>query len=175
MGKIKNNQLKKTMKIFAAALLAIVSQAISLKEEGGEMKPKKGPPSEAEIDAHIDMLLEDPPQCPDEPSGEDVEAGKEDPEAVFDMIDQDGSGEIDDKEGFDALYCAVEWGWIDEGMARDAYKFLAVAAGDDHKLSKDEAKAALKGLSSDGEGSGGEGGEFAQRGGEFAQRGGGEQ
>ena len=179
------------MKIFAAALLAIVSQAISLKEEGGEMKPKKAAPSEEEIDAHIDMLLETPPTCPPKPSEEEVEAGKEDPEAVFDLIDQDGSGEIDDKEGFDALYCAVEYGMIDEGTARDAFKFLAVYAGDDEKLDIDEAAAALKALSSgseeEGSGSGSEeegegegpkpkkGGEFAQKkGGEFAQKKGGE-
>ena len=80
------------MKIFAAALLAIVSQAISLKEEGGEggeMKPKREPPTEAELDAHIDELLKTPPECPPKPSEDEIEAGKQDPEKVFELVDQD--------------------------------------------------------------------------------------
>ena len=167
------------MKIFAAALLAIVSQAISLKEEGGEMKPAKEPPTEAELDAHIDMLMMNPPECPPKPSDDEIEEGKKNPEKVFDLIDQDQSGEIDDVEGFNALYCGVEYGMIDEDTARDVFKYLAVFAGGDEKLDKDEAKAALEALSSSDEGEEGgdgpkpkkEGGEFAQRkGGEFAQR-----
>ena len=75
---------------------------------------------------------------------------------------------------------------IDEGTARDAFKYLASYAGEDEKLDIDEAAAALKALSSgsEEEGSGEEegdgpkpkkGGEFAQKkGGEFAQKKGGE-
>lgn len=130
--------------------------------DGIELAQKEGGegPTDAELDAEIERQLKTPPQCPERPSEDEIEAGKEDPEAVFDTIDRDGSGAIDAKEGFDALYCAVEWEMISEDEARGAFKYLAKAAGKDGKLSKDEAEAAMEALSSD------EGQEFAQKGGE---------
>ena len=133
---------------------AAAVDGIELAQKGGDG------PTDAELDAEIERQLKNPPQCPEKPSEDEIEAGKEDPEKVFDTIDRDGSGEIDAKEGFDALYCAVEWEMISEEDARAAFKYLGKAAGKDGKLSKGEAEAAMEALSSD------EGQEFAQKGGE---------
>ena len=71
------------------------------------------------------------------------------PEDVFDLIDADKSGQIDGREGFEALYCAVMAEMLTEEEARDAFKYLAKAAGDDNLLSKDEAKAAMGAMDSE--------------------------
>ena len=83
-------------------------------------------------------------------------AGAEDPELIFDFIDQDGSGEIDEKEATDALKCAVHWGLMTKEEAFGAIPELEKVAGDDKKISKAEAKAAMEAAgsssgSSDGE------------------------
>jgi len=75
--------------------------------------------------------MKTPPKCPEPPTEAEIQAGKDDPEAVFDLVDKDGSGKIDSKEGFDALYCAAEYGMISEEDAKAAFKYLAKAAGKD--------------------------------------------
>ena len=87
-----------------------------------------------------------PSKCGPEPTKEQQDAAT--PEDVFDKIDADGSGDIDEAEGIFALGCAVEWEWITEEDADEMFKYLATAAGDDEKLSKDEAKKAMDDLSS---------------------------
>merc|ERR1712050_58247 len=82
--------------------------------------------------------------CGPAPSKEEVDAAS--PEDVFDAIDTNGSGDIDEKEGKAALTCAVEWGFISEDEAKAAFDYLGAAAGDDGLLSKDEAKAAMEAL-----------------------------
>jgi len=82
--------------------------------------------------------------CPAEPSEAEVKAAG--PEGVFDKIDADGSGDIDAAEGEAALKCMVEWKWMTEDEAKAAFEYLASHAGDDGKLSKDEAKAAIEAL-----------------------------
>ena len=121
------------MKFYAAALLALSAAAVKV----------------ADLDAEIDAMMKTPPTCGDEPSKADQDKGKDNPEAVFDMIDADGSGGISAQEGFDALYCAASWGWISEDEARMAFKYLAGFAGDDGELQKDEAKAAFDALPSE--------------------------
>merc|ERR1719479_37664 len=106
------------MKFYIAALLALSAAAVK----------------NAELDAHIDYMMKTPPTCPPEPSAEEQAAGEENPEAVFDMIDQDNNGGIDAREGFEALYCAASYGWISEDEARMAFKYLASFAGDDGLL-----------------------------------------
>ena len=74
----KKNQLLITMKFYAAALLALSAAAVKV----------------ADLDAEIDAMMKTPPTCGDEPSQADQDKGKDNPEAVFDMIDADGSGGI---------------------------------------------------------------------------------
>ena len=85
------------MKFYAAALLAIGAAALSLKEQG--------PADEGDLPYPA-------PTCP-EPPAEDVSD-----EEIWMMIDKDGSMSIDAQEGFNALYCMVEWGelTVDEAM-----------------------------------------------------------
>ena len=82
--------------------------------------------------------------CGPKPSKEEMDAAS--PEDVFDAIDADGSGDIDEAEGKAALTCAVEWELISEDEAKAAFEYLAGAAGDDGLLDKDEAKAAMEAL-----------------------------
>ena len=125
------------MKVFAAALLAIAAQSISLRDG----------PTDAEIEAEIAKQMKRPmPQCPPPPSDEQIAAAVADPESVFDAVDQDGSGKVDADEAADALKCAVKAGLLSEDEAKEAFKGLAKAAGKDGKLSKDEAAKAVEGL-----------------------------
>ena len=105
------------MKIYAAALLAIAAAATKLRQddaagddmgprpEGGadDMGPKDGGAGERPA-----------PKCGKPPTDDELAAAEANPELVFDEIDQDGNGEIDEDEALDALYCAFEWGFIDE-------------------------------------------------------------
>lgn len=50
------------------------------------------------------------------------------PESGFAMVDQDGSGDVDAEEGFEALYCMVEWGMMSEEEAWFLYDFLGAHA-----------------------------------------------
>lgn len=62
------------------------------------------------------------------------------------MADTDESGTVDEVEGFNALYCAVEWEMMDEDQARWLYDYLgehAAIDGDEESLSKDEAEKAF--------------------------------
>ena len=110
------------MKFFAATLLAVAAAAVKIQQEDGELPP--------------------PPKCPPPPS-EDAEL-----EDIFDMIDQDDSGDIDEAEGLDALFCAAEYGMIEEDDFDEAIAMFKGAAGTDGKVDKKEAKKAVEAMSS---------------------------
>ena len=86
------------MKIYAAALLAIAAAATKLRQDDAAGDDKGPPPS----------------KCGPKPTADEMAAAEANPELIFDKIDQDGNGEIDDGEALDALACAFEWGFIDE-------------------------------------------------------------
>jgi len=81
---------------------------------------------------------------------------KASPEDIFDEIDRDDSGDIDGQEGFNALYCMVEWGLMEEDDARFLFHYLGGAAGADGKLNKEEARAAIEDLHTHSSDEGGE-------------------
>merc|ERR1712156_391362 len=68
------------------------------------------------------------PKCPPKP------ADGTDPADIFDMIDQDASGEIDASEAMDALACMVEYKMIDPEDVEGAIGEFVEAAGSDLKL-----------------------------------------
>merc|ERR1712109_314557 len=117
----KNNQPKITMKFYSAALLAIGAIAIKLKEEGSQ--------GEGEGDFPYPE-----PDC--EPRPEDRDGMS--PEEHFDAADKTGNGQIDAKEGFEALYCAVVWGEMEEDEAIKAFETL-------EKLEQENDKRAAEG------------------------------
>merc|ERR1719195_542389 len=119
------------MKFFAATLLAVAAAAVKIQQDDAELPP--------------------PPKCPPPPS-EDAEL-----EDIFDLIDADGSGDIDEDEGLAALYCAGEYGMIDDDDVDGVIKEFKKAAGEDGKVDMGEAKRAVEGTSSD------EGDELAQK------------
>ena len=121
------------MKFFSAALLAIGAIAIQLKDDGSQ-----GPPPDSEFPFPE-------PECGEAPEGlEDKE-----PIELFGMADTDKSGDLDEVEGFNALYCAVKWGFMERDQAEWLYEYLGEHAAiddDDEKLSKKEAKEAFETL-----------------------------
>ena len=119
------------MKFFAATLLAVAAAAVKISQDDAELPP--------------------PPKCPPPPS-EDAEL-----EDIFDLIDADGSGDIDEDEGLAALFCAGEYGMIDDDDVDGVIKEFKKAAGEDGKVDMGEAKRAVEGTSSD------EGDELAQK------------
>merc|ERR1712156_233958 len=70
------------------------------------------------------------------------------PSQVFSMIDKDGSGLLDEKEGFEALQCAVMAGAMTQEEAMGAFMFIGQFAGDDDKVSFDELDQAVKAMES---------------------------
>ena len=62
---------------------------------------------------------------------------------VFDLIDKDGSGLLDEHEGFEALQCAVMAGALSEDEAMGAFMFIGEFAGDDDQVSLDELNEAV--------------------------------
>ena len=60
------------------------------------------------------------------------------------MVDQDGSGDIDEAEGLAALFCAHEYGWIQEEDFDAAIAAFEDVAGTDGKVDGKEAKKAMK-------------------------------
>merc|ERR1712109_230190 len=70
------------------------------------------------------------------------------PSQVFTMIDKDGSGLLDEKEGFEALQCAVMAGAMTQEEAMGAFMFIGQFAGDDDKVSFDELDQAVKAMES---------------------------
>ena len=98
------------MKLYAAALLACAAAAINLSAIKEDTRAKYG------FDA--------PAKCP--PMPEELPTVAE----VFKAIDQDNSGSISPKEGFDALYCAKGWGLISEDEGVQAFNFFKNQAGD---------------------------------------------
>ena len=93
-----------------------------------------------------DELPFEAPQCPERPSEEDMEnATLED---VFTHVDTNENGAIDAQEGFNALYCMVEWGYMEEDEAKFMYEFLGDHANKDEngvpdELDMTEAQAAM--------------------------------
>ena len=62
---------------------------------------------------------------------------------VFDLIDKDGSGLLDEKEGMAALQCAMMAGALTEDEAMGAFMFIGEFAGDDDQVSFDELNKAV--------------------------------
>ena len=112
------------MKFTAAAILAICAAATKIKQYGG--------------DGDLPFPA---PACPPKPSASEMEGAT--PEDVFNAVDQDGSGYVDAKEGFEALYCMVEWGEMSRDEAEAVFEYLGGFAGEDELLSKSEAHAAF--------------------------------
>ena len=113
------------MKFTAAAILAIGAAATKITQYGGEGD-----------------LPFPAPDCPPKPSKSEMYGAT--PEEVFDHIDADGSGLIDAHEGFNALYCMVEWGEMTREEAEGVFEYLGSFVGEDYMLSKSEAKAAME-------------------------------
>jgi hypothetical protein len=84
------------------------------------------------------MPFDDPPNCPEKPEKE-----PESVEDAFHMIDQDGSGKLSAREGFDALYCLVVWEVISEDEAFQIYDHVGSHAGDDDEVEMGEFKDAV--------------------------------
>ena len=68
------------------------------------------------------------------------------PEAIFDAIDADGDGNINEGEGMAGLACGVRQGYWSEEDAYMLGDYLSHAAGADGKLNKEEAQAAMDAL-----------------------------
>ena len=66
------------------------------------------------------------PDCPPMPKLNDT-----DTESIFNFIDTDGSGLLDEKEGFEALYCLVINGELTEDEAFAAGDLIGSFAGED--------------------------------------------
>jgi hypothetical protein len=66
------------------------------------------------------------------------------PEEIFGTIDQDDSGAVDAKEGFESLYCLVEWGIMTEDEAFAAFDHIGSYAGEDYVVDFDEMTAAVE-------------------------------
>ena len=66
------------------------------------------------------------------------------PEDIFKKIDADGNGTLDEKEGFRALYCMVEWEFMTEDEAFAAYDHIGSFAGDDGVVSPEEMGKAVE-------------------------------
>ena len=120
--KIKNKQLKITMKFAAAALLAIAATAVQIKQEDGDL------PYAA-------------PECPPKPDFENMSDAE-----IFAKIDADGSETVDAQEGFNALYCMVEYGEMTREEAEWLWHYLGSHAGEDEELSLEEAQTAMAAL-----------------------------
>jgi hypothetical protein len=135
------------MKFFSAALLAIGAAALHLKQEGGQGPP----PMDGDGSGHDhsggdrEMPFPPPEDCGDKPEGEFSD------QEIFDHIDANGSGDVDAQEGFNALYCAVMWGELEEEEAFFIYDFLTAHAdmnpdGNPEALDFEEAMYAVNNL-----------------------------
>jgi len=77
----------------------------------------------------------DAPELPENPTEEDADR-------LWDEI-AGSDDEIDEDEAKRALHCAVEWGFLTEDEAKEIFNAGAEAAGDNGKLSKEEAESAF--------------------------------
>ena len=75
------------------------------------------------------------PELPENPTEEDTDR-------LWDEI-AGSDDEIDEDEAKRALHCAVEWGFLTEDEAKEIFNAGAEAAGDNGKLSKEEAESAF--------------------------------
>ena len=108
------------MKFYAAALLALGAAAMKLAHET-DADGNRALPHEA-------------PDCGEPPSQEDAEAAFASPEAfaaVVDTANAEGvaDGMISEREAFNALYCLVEWGALEEEEAWEAFDGFQEAYG----------------------------------------------
>merc|ERR1712051_17636 len=146
MGNKKNNQPKITMKVFSAALLAIGAAALRLQDGGDGKGPKTDGDEQGGKQGGEEGKLPFPvPEYPAKPEGEMS------PEAVFAMIDVNGSNGVDAQEGFNALYCAYEWGEMEKDEAMFMFDWMMAHAdlneeGDPKEIDFDEAMTAINNL-----------------------------
>ena len=89
------------------------------------------------------------PDCPEGPTESEFKNASG--EEIFSHVDQSGNGAIDAKEGFEALYCLVEWGLMEEDDAIFMYQFLGEHAnldadGTPDELDMSEAQHAMETL-----------------------------
>jgi acyl carrier protein len=143
------------MKFLSAALLAIGAAALSLKEADGQGPPAKGGDGSGGDGSGGDRSGGDgeselpfpAPDCPEKPK----DAHHMSPEDVFKAIDTNDSGFVDKQEGFNALYCAVEWDEIDRETAEFVYDWMFSHAdinedGSPEELDFEEAMIAVDSL-----------------------------
>ena len=133
------------MKVFSAALLAIGAAALRLQDGGDGKGPKTDGGEGGQGGEKGDDLPFDAPECPPKPEGE-LSADQ-----VFKLIDKNNSGGVDAQEGFNALYCAVEYGEMEEEDAIFMYDWMMNHAdhnedGDPTELDFGEAMTALDNL-----------------------------
>ena len=153
-NKIKNNQPKITMKFYSAALLAIGAVAVKLQEGDSTKPPKKeggeggqgGEGGEGGDDRGLPFPA---PDCPPKPSEEEMKNATD--MDIFNKIDVSGNGAISEQEGFNGLYCMVEYGMMEEDAAIFMYEWLGEHVDGDKdgvmgELDASEMEHALKAL-----------------------------
>ena len=113
---------------------AFIEKVNNLKTNTQQQKMKYYAASLLAVASYALKLKQD--DCPDIPEGASVEA-------VFNLVDTDGSGAIDSAEGEKGLKCAVSKGIMTKAEAEEVAGKLEKAAGADKLLSLDELKAAI--------------------------------
>ena len=103
------------MKFLATSILAVATVAIKLSDDP------------------LDAICGNAPDL----SGGVTAAG------VFGFADFDESGEVDESELAGAIACAKHWGFLSDDEALATELDAAVAAGDDKKLSRQEAEGIM--------------------------------
>ena len=137
-----NNSIK--MKIYAAALLALGTAALSLSQDtaiAGENAD--GHPVDAEGNR---VLPHEAPDCGEPPSEAEATAAFASPEAfaaVVDAANAEGvaDGTITEHEAFNALYCLATWGAIEEDEAWEAFDGFQETYGAGGSVSVEDAAA----------------------------------
>ena len=69
-----------------------------------------------------------PPDCGDMPTEKPTEG------EAFSHVDKNDNGKLSANEGFDAIYCLVEWGHMTEDEGFAAFEFISGFAGDDDEV-----------------------------------------
>jgi hypothetical protein len=132
------------MKFFAATILAIGAAAVHIKEDGTATDgsaPAYGGYGGGYYggyyygDYYGGLPFEEP-ECGPAPTEEEMAAATD--EDIWAHIDQNDNGSIDAQEGFNALYCMVEWGEMEEEEAIFMFEFLGEHANLDEEGTPDE-------------------------------------
>ena len=112
-------------KFFTAALVLVLgAQAIQIEAELEKAAAKKAAPFPAPkscgVKPKVNPLME---TCSNK---------------IFAKLDKDGSGDVSNKEAFEALYCLNKFGFLEGGQeeADHMYEAFAEAAGKAKKLTK---------------------------------------